>query len=198
MKLLRGQTRHWWPVQSGTESLPVLCRSSGPSHCSLVLHLKQTMSASQRTSLTVCTYSSTSASLHNVMLQFKDSVTASRFKQCLKAGFTGLFFKKDFIPSRAALHHQSFPGGSVVINPLASAEDTGDTGLIPGLGRSPGEGNDNPFQYSCLGQRSLVGYSPWGLQRVRHNLETKQQQQIFQVRKILKAAIAVNEEPLKT
>ena len=150
MKLLRGQTRHWWPVQSGTESLPVLCRSSGPSHCSLVLHLKQTMSASQRTSLTVCTYSSTSASLHNVMLQFKDSVTASRFKQCLKAGFTGLFFKKDFIPSRAALHHQSFPGGSVVINPLASAEDTGDTGLIPGLGRSPGEGNDNPFQYSCL------------------------------------------------
>ena len=37
----------------------------------------------------------------------------------------------------------------------------GDLGLIHGLGRSPGEGNDNPFQYSCLshGQRSLVGYS---------------------------------------
>jgi len=37
-------------------------------------------------------------------------------------------------------------------------------GLIPGLGRSPGEGNGNPLQYSCLensmGQRSLVGYSP--------------------------------------
>jgi len=27
----------------------------------------------------------------------------------------------------------------------------GDLGLIPGLGRSPGEGNGNPFQYSCLG-----------------------------------------------
>ena len=38
--------------------------------------------------------------------------------------------------------------------------------LIPGMGRSPGEGNGNPLQYSCLedphGQRSLVGYSPCG------------------------------------
>ena len=78
-----------------------------------------------------------------------------------------------------------------------NAGDTGDTELIPGLGRSPGEGNGNPLQYSCPGQRSLVGYSPRGHQRVGHDLETKQQQ-IFQVRKILKAAIAVNEEPLKT
>ena len=39
------------------------------------------------------------------------------------------------------------PGGSVVKNPPACA---GDTGSIPGLGRSPEEGNDNPFQYSCL------------------------------------------------
>ena len=37
---------------------------------------------------------------------------------------------------------------SVVKNPSASA---GDVGLIPGLGRSPGEGNGNPLQYSCLG-----------------------------------------------
>ena len=42
----------------------------------------------------------------------------------------------------------SFSGGSVVKNLPANAEDTG---LIPGLGRSPGEGNDNPLQYSCLG-----------------------------------------------
>ena len=41
-----------------------------------------------------------------------------------------------------------FPGHSVVKNPLASA---GDMGLIPGLGRSPGEGNGNPLQYSYLG-----------------------------------------------
>ena len=44
-----------------------------------------------------------------------------------------------------------FPGGPVVKNPPASAGDIGDMGSIPGLGRSPGEGNGNPFQYSCLG-----------------------------------------------
>ena len=42
----------------------------------------------------------------------------------------------------------SFPGGSVVKNPPASV---GDAGLIPGWGRSPGVGNGNPLQYSCLG-----------------------------------------------
>ena len=36
----------------------------------------------------------------------------------------------------------------MVKNPPASA---GDVGSLPGLGRSPGEGNDNPLQYSCLG-----------------------------------------------
>ena len=41
-----------------------------------------------------------------------------------------------------------FPGGSVVKNLLANA---GDAGSIPGSGRSPGEGNGNPLQYSCLG-----------------------------------------------
>ena len=56
-----------------------------------------------------------------------------------------------------------FPCGSVGKESTCNA---GDLGLIPGLGRSPGEGNGNPLQYSCLenphGQRSLVGYSPWG------------------------------------
>ena len=44
----------------------------------------------------------------------------------------------------------SFRGSSVVKkkNPPANA---GDAGSIPGLGRSPGEGNSNPLQYSCLG-----------------------------------------------
>ena len=36
-------------------------------------------------------------------------------------------------------------------NSLANAGDARDAGLIPGLGRSPGEGNGNPIQYSCLG-----------------------------------------------
>ena len=43
--------------------------------------------------------------------------------------------------------HIGFPRGSVVKNPPINAEDTGS---IPGLGRSPGEGNGNPLQYSCL------------------------------------------------
>ena len=56
-----------------------------------------------------------------------------------------------------------FPVGSVVKNLPASA---GDMGLIPGLGSSPGGGNGNLLQCSCLGnpmgQWSLVGYNPWG------------------------------------
>ena len=38
----------------------------------------------------------------------------------------------------------------MVKNPPANAGDIGDSGLIPGWGRSPGLGNGNPFQYSCL------------------------------------------------
>ena len=45
---------------------------------------------------------------------------------------------------------KSFRGGSVVKNPPANVGDTEDAGLIPGLGRSLGERNDNPLQYSCL------------------------------------------------
>ena len=44
-----------------------------------------------------------------------------------------------------------FPGGSVIKNLPANARDTGGASLIPGLGRSPGGRNGNPFQYSCLG-----------------------------------------------
>ena len=43
-----------------------------------------------------------------------------------------------------------FLGGSVVKILPASAEDAGDEGSILGLGRSPGEGNGNPLQCSCL------------------------------------------------
>ena len=47
---------------------------------------------------------------------------------------------------------------------ICQCGDTGDRGLIPGLGSSPEERNGNPLQYSCLGnpgKRSLLGYSPW-------------------------------------
>ena len=49
-----------------------------------------------------------------------------------------------------------------------SACNAGDPGSSPWSGRSPGEVNHNPLQYSCPknhGQRSLVGYSPWGHKR---------------------------------
>ena len=57
-----------------------------------------------------------------------------------------------------------FPGGSAVKNPSANPGDAGS--VLPESEGSPGEGNDSPLQYSCLGksheQRSLTGYSPWG------------------------------------
>ena len=43
---------------------------------------------------------------------------------------------------------EGFPGGSPIKNMLAS---TGDVSLVPELRKSPGEGNSNPLQYSCLG-----------------------------------------------
>ena len=57
-----------------------------------------------------------------------------------------------------ALVMQRFPGGSGVMNLPASA---GEPSLIPGLGRAPGEGNDNPLRYSCLGNPTDCS-SPWG------------------------------------
>ena len=43
-----------------------------------------------------------------------------------------------------------FPSGAVVKNPPARAGDARDMGSVPGLARSHGGGNGNPFQYSCL------------------------------------------------
>ena len=73
------------------------------------------------------------------------------------------------------MHRKGFPGGSVVENPPANA---GEVGLIPVSGRSPGEGNGHPIQYSYLGNPMNRG--AWlaivhGSQRVGHDLATKQQ-----------------------
>ena len=56
------------------------------------------------------------------------------------------------VPSK----QMGFPGGSEVKNPPANA---GELGSIPGSGRSPGEGNGNPLQYSCLG--SPIDQGAW-------------------------------------
>ena len=54
----------------------------------------------------------------------------------------------------------------MVKNLLANAGDAGDMASTPGSGRAPGVGNGNPLQVFLFrefhGQRSLVGYSPWG------------------------------------
>ena len=66
----------------------------------------------------------------------------------------------------------------MVKNPPVNA---GDTGSIPGLGRSPGEGNGNPLQYSCMGhsmKRGTQQATVHGVaKRVGQDLATNQQQQ---------------------
>ena len=53
----------------------------------------------------------------------------------------------DNIFDQGATLNKGLPGGSVDKESFCNA---GDLGVIPGWGRSPGEGNDNPLQYSCL------------------------------------------------
>ena len=64
----------------------------------------------------------------------------------------------------------------MVKNPPANAGASGDTGSVLGLGRSPGEGNGNSLQYSCL-ENSMDRGARWdavhGVARVIHNLATK-------------------------
>ena len=65
--------------------------------------------------------------------------------------------------------NRGFPGGSEV---KASSSNTGDLGSIPGSGISPGEGNGNPLQYSCL-ENPMDGGAWWatvhGVERVGHD-----------------------------
>ena len=67
-------------------------------------------------------------------------------------------------------YHLGFPGGAMIKkNPPVNV---GDAGLIPGLERSPGEGNGNRLQYSCL-ENPMDGGAWWpqstGSQRVGHD-----------------------------
>ena len=65
-----------------------------------------------------------------------------------------------------------FPGNTVVENPSANAGDAGNTGSIPGLGRSPGVGNGNPLQYPCAENpmdRGAWWFQYLGSQRVGHD-----------------------------
>ena len=89
-------------------------------------------------------------------------------KECKRPQFNSwvgkICWRRDRQPTPGFL---GFPGSS---DSEESAHNARDLGLIPGLGRSPGGGHGNPLQRSCLenprGQRSLVGYSPWGLKEL--------------------------------
>ena len=68
-----------------------------------------------------------------------------------------LFSQDSYLAIEECVLNMSFPGGS---DSKDAACNAGDLGLIPGFGRSPGEGNGNPLQYSCLENsmdRSLAG-----------------------------------------
>ena len=77
------------------------------------------------------------------------------------------------------MHILGFPGGAVVKNP-ASVGDTRDLGLIPGSDRFPGGGPGNPLRSSCWEipwTEEPGGLGSMGLQRVGHDLATKEQEQ---------------------
>ena len=57
----------------------------------------------------------------------------------------------------------------MVKTPPANAGDAGDRSSIPESGRSPGRGDDNPHQYSCLKNSMDKGLESTVLQRVRHD-----------------------------
>ena len=78
---------------------------------------------------------------------------------------SGTIISQNHVPHFMKSHgrNSGFPGGS---DRKESACNVERPDSIPGLGRFPGGGHDNPLCYSCLenphGQRNLVGYSPWG------------------------------------
>ena len=87
-----------------------------------------------------------------------------------------VFINKEFFLQSSELRitnivgkKQGFPSGSVVKNPPANQAIMGS---VSGPGRSPEEGNGNPFQYSCLGSpvdTGAWGHSPWGRKRIEHD-----------------------------
>ena len=75
-------------------------------------------------------------------------------QQILNVSFVCVLAFSGFGQGDASL---SFPGGTVVKNPPANAGEASNACSIPGLERSPGEGNGNPLQYSCLGNSTARG-----------------------------------------
>ena len=76
----------------------------------------------------------------------------SSVKSCLiRGGYSGQReTKEEFVVKLQVRSDEGFPGGSVVKNLPVDAGDIRDASSIPGLGRFPGGGHNNPFEYSCL------------------------------------------------
>ena len=96
---------------------------------------------------------------------------------CRRHGFDPLVrkipWRREWLPTSLRL---GFPGVSVGKESACKTGNTGDTGLIPGTGRSPGGGHGNVFQYSCLENlidKGASQSSSWDLKRIRHNQGTK-------------------------
>ena len=87
------------------------------------------------------------------------SCTAFFSKEKKKKGF---FFSKSFTQNRIPFWYLSYGASQVAQvgkEAACNAGDTGETGLIPGLGRCPGGGHGNPLQYSCL--EVLMDWGAW-------------------------------------
>ena len=93
------------------------------------------------------------------------------------------------------MNAKGFPGNS---DSKESAHNAGDQGLIPGSGRSPGEGNGNPLQYSCL--ENPMDRGAWqatvhGVSRVGHNWVTNTHIHTWMLREwlrnIIMSAVAI-------
>ena len=85
--------------------------------------------------------------LHLVHWQADFSLSLCHMQNTKFQGLVSFGAPNHFMKLTKLLLPHNFPGGSVVKNPFVNA---GGGGLIPGSGRSPGKGNGNPLQYSCM------------------------------------------------
>ncbi|XDA77447.1 hypothetical protein R6Z07F_007581 [Ovis aries] len=90
----------------------------------------------------------TSSESPELFLRSRNTNTVSTLESCSEDGM-----------KKMSVTCTDFPGGSLVKNPPSNAGDARVTDLIPGSGRSPGEGNDNPLSYSCL--ENSMGRGAW-------------------------------------
>ena len=103
--------------------------------------------------------------LHHVLSIFPASTWFCNGKERLPSWVHSFIHNVHLVNIHWASATWGFPGGSVVKNLPSNA---GDAGSIPGSGRSPGEGNGNPLQYSCLGNpmdRGVGGFQSMGSQK---------------------------------